>query len=135
MEPLGPTWMSPQEIDALEWHFGRHWNGYLKLKGLIFLTMYAQTAAMDAQQATDLLGRTMDLSSAATTAARTANTMLQSFGGGGKGGPRFGDGAKVLRPPEFDTDDPVKVSNSSTGSPSATTAMPTSSKMWNSWRR
>ena len=53
--------------------------------------MYAQTAAMDAQQATDLLGRIMELSSAATTAARTANTMLQSFGGGGKGGPRFGD--------------------------------------------
>ena len=48
----------------------KRWNGYLKLKGPIFLTMYAQTAAMDAQQATDLLGRTMDLSSAATTAAQ-----------------------------------------------------------------
>ena len=72
--------------------------------------MYAQTAAMDAQQATDLLGRIVELSSAATTAAQTANTMLQNFGGGkGQGGPRFGDGAKVLRPPEvFDTDDPVK---------------------------
>jgi len=88
----------------------RRWHGYLKLKGIIFLTMYAQTAAMDAQQATDLLGRIMELSCAATTAAQTANTMLQNFGGGkGQGGPRFGDGAKVLRPPEvFDTDDPVK---------------------------
>ena len=65
---------------------------------------------MDAAQATDLLGRIMELSTAATSAATTANQMLEAFNAGGKGsGSRFGDGAKLLRSPEvFDTDDPVK---------------------------
>eukprot|EP00435_Cladocopium_sp_Y103_P055464 s1657_g18.t1 len=52
------------------------WDAYLKLKGCIFLCMYTQTMAMDAQQASDLLGRIMEFSSAATTAARTASTMV-----------------------------------------------------------
>ena len=52
----------------------------------------------------------MELSAAATTAATTANRMLDAFNsGGGKGAPRFGDGAKLLRAPGvFNTDDPVK---------------------------
>ena len=69
---------------------------------------------MDASQASDLLGRIMELSTAATTAATTANKMLEAFNSGGKGAQtqRFGDGAKLLRSPEvFDTDDPVKYSN------------------------
>ena len=67
--------------------------------------------AMDAAQANDLLSRIMELSTAATTAANTANTMLETFtsNGGRNSQPRFGDGAKVLRSPDtFDTDDPVK---------------------------
>ena len=83
------------------------------MKGIIFALMYAQTAAMDTQQASDLLGRIMDLSSAATTVAQAASTMIQSFSSSGtKGnGSRFGDGVKVLRSPEiFDTDDPVQYS-------------------------
>ena len=73
--------------------------------------MYTQTMAMDAAQANDLLSRIMELSTAATTAANTANTMLETFtsNGGRNSQPRFGDGAKVLRSPDtFDTDDPVK---------------------------
>eukprot|EP00435_Cladocopium_sp_Y103_P033026 s1787_g8.t1 len=88
------------------------WNSYIRMKGMIFLLMQSQQAvAMDAAQAQDLLSRIMELSSAATTAATTANTMLENFQAGGKGGqaPRFGDGAKLLRSPEvFETDDPVK---------------------------
>ena len=67
--------------------------------------------AMDAQQANDLLGRIMELSTAATSAATTAITMLEAFTKGGKGQSRFGEGAKVLRPPDvFNTDDPIKYS-------------------------
>ena len=61
---------------------------------MVFLVMYTQCAAMDAAQAQDLLGRIMELSTAATTAATTANQMLEAFNsGGGRGAPRFGDGA------------------------------------------
>ena len=91
------------------------WTSYVKLKGMVFLLMYTQTAGMDAAQATDLLGRIMELSQAATTAATTANQIMEAYNaGGGKGnqGPRFGDGAKLLRAPEvFETDDPIKYSN------------------------
>ena len=82
----------------------------LRMKGMVLLMMYTQTSALDAAQATNLLGRIMELSTAATTAATTANQMLEAFNsGGGKGAPRFGDGAKLLRAPEvFDTDGLVK---------------------------
>ena len=92
-------------------HLQARWNAYMKLKGCIFLLMYTQTMAMDAAQANDLLSRIMELSTAATTAANTANTMLETFtsNGGRNSQPRFGDGAKVLRSHDtFDTDDPVK---------------------------
>jgi len=85
------------------------------MKGLVFLLLYTQTSAMDAAQATGLLGRIMGLSTAATTAANTANQMLEAYSaGGGKVSQtsRFGDGTKLLRSPEvFDTDDPVKYTN------------------------
>eukprot|EP00435_Cladocopium_sp_Y103_P056014 s1306_g18.t1 len=55
------------------------WTSYMRLKGLIFLLKYTQTAAMDAAQAQDLLGRIMNLSAAATTAATTADQMLEAF--------------------------------------------------------
>ena len=56
------------------------------MKGMVFMVMYTQCAAMDAAQAQDLLGRIMELSTAATTAATTANQMLEAFNsGGGKG--------------------------------------------------
>ena len=90
------------------------WSSYVRLKGLVFVLMYTQTSAMDAAHATDLLGRIMELSTAATTAATTANQMLEAFNAGGKGAQalRFGDGGKLLRTPEvFDTDDPVKYSS------------------------
>ena len=38
----------------------------------------------DAQQANDLLGRIMELSTAATSAANTANTMREAFTQGGR---------------------------------------------------
>ena len=91
------------------------WASYVKMKGLVFLLLYTQTSAMDAAQATSLLGRIMGLSTAATTAVNTANQMLEAYSaGGGKGSQtsRFGDGTKLLRSPEvFDTDDPVKYTN------------------------
>ena len=58
-------------------HLQARWNAYMKLKGCIFLLMYTQTMAMDAAQANDLLSRIMELSTAATTAANTANTILE----------------------------------------------------------
>ena len=82
----------------------------LRMKGMVLLMMYTQTSALDAAQATDLLGRIMELSTAATTAATTANQMLEALNSGrGKGAPRFGDVAKLLQAPEvFDTDGLVK---------------------------
>ena len=43
------------------------WSSYVKLQGLVFLLMYTEVSAMDAAQAADLLGRIMELSTAATT--------------------------------------------------------------------
>ena len=72
--------------------------------------MVSQAQGMNAEQANDLLTRIMDLSQAATTAAQTATSMMQAAQGG-KGGQRFGDGARVLKSPDvFDTDDPVRYS-------------------------
>ena len=70
--------------------------------------MYTQTSALDAAQATNLLGRIMELSTAATTAATTANQMLEAFNsGGGKGAAGVSNSStgslsvwKVLRPDE-----------------------------------
>ena len=69
----------PQETQGWNGNLARRWDGYFKMKGIIFAVMYGQTAAMDAQKASDLLGRIMDLSSAATTAAQAASAMIQSF--------------------------------------------------------
>ena len=56
----------------------------MKFKGCIFLLMHGQSMAMNAQQANDLLGRIMELSTAATSAANTANTMREAFTQGGR---------------------------------------------------
>ena len=58
------------------------------------------------------LGRIMELSTAATSAANTASTILEAFTKGGEGQQsRFGEGAQVLRPPDaFNTKDPIKYS-------------------------
>eukprot|EP00435_Cladocopium_sp_Y103_P057451 s1590_g19.t1 len=87
----------------------QRWSTKLKLKGLIFMALYIETMGMDAQQAGDLLTRIMELSNAATQAATSATSMIGASQGGGKGMPRFGDVAKVLRPPDvFEVDDPVR---------------------------
>ena len=65
---------------------------------------------MNAEQATDMLTRIMDLSQAATSAAQTASSMMQQFQGS-RNSVKFGDGARVLKSPNvFDTDDPVRYS-------------------------
>ena len=72
------------------------------------MVLYMEVGGMDAQQAGDMLTRIMELSQAATHAANAASTMITQFQQGGKGGTRFGDGAKILRTPDvFDVDDPV----------------------------
>ena len=70
------------------------WSSYIRMKGLVFLLLYTQASAMDAAQATDRLGRIMELSTAATTAANKANQMLEAYnaaGGKGSQAPRLGD--------------------------------------------
>ena len=86
------------------------WQSHLRLRGLVFMMLYLEVGGMDAQQATDMLTRIMDLSQAATQAATTASNLMNEFQSSqGKGGSRFGDGAKILRTPDvFDVDDPVK---------------------------
>ena len=84
----------------------------LRKKGMILTLLYVEAMGMDAQQANDLLTRIMELSNAATQAATTATSMIGEFKQQGKGSSsRFGDGVKVLRPPDtFEVDDPVRYS-------------------------
>ena len=75
------------------------------------LAMLSQANGMNAEQANELVSRIVDLSQAATTAAQAANTMIQNFQSGKGSGQKFGDGARILKPPDiFDTDDPVRYS-------------------------
>jgi hypothetical protein len=97
-----------------KWHGGlrQKWNVKLRLKGLIFMALCMEAVGMDARQANDLLTRIMELSNAAIQAAATATSMIGEVQQQGKGASsRFGDGVKVLRPPDtFEVDDPVRYS-------------------------
>eukprot|EP00435_Cladocopium_sp_Y103_P000040 s2725_g1.t1 len=103
-EPLGP--MQEEEKGNPR----TRWQCHLRLRGLIFMALYLEVGGMDAQQATDMLTRIKDLSQAETQAGNTASNLMNEFQSGqGKGGSRFGDGAKILRTPDvFEVDDPVK---------------------------
>ena len=88
----------------------QQWELRLRLRGVLFLAMMSQAQGMNAEQATDMLTRIMDLFQAATNAAQTASTMMQQFQGA-RNSVKFGDGARVLKSPDvFDTDDPVRYS-------------------------
>lgn len=92
---------------------GVRWEATVRLRGLLFLGLYVQANGMNAAQAEELMNRVISLTSAATNAAMATSTLVNEMQtGGGKGsGPRFGDGAKLLKAPDvFETDDPVKYS-------------------------
>ena len=89
------------------------WESRMRLRFVVFLGLYVQANSMDAGQAQDLVTRIMELSAAATTAAQSANSLYQALEGGkgAGGGQKFGEGARLLKPPEvFETDDPVRYS-------------------------
>ena len=97
------------------------WNGTLKkpwmekkrLRGMLLVSLLTLGQAMDQQQAENILGRVMELSTAATEAARsTASAMeflKQQAENEGDARSRFSDASKVLKQPDcFEVDDPIK---------------------------
>ena len=100
----------------LSYYKQRRWNGRLRgrfekklqLRGLIFMTLWLNTYAMDQEQMARMLDQVMNLANAATTAARASSSVMEKMENRRDGG-GFSEASKILRPPEtFDVDDPMK---------------------------
>ena len=92
----------------------KQWTERKQWYGLLLLSLVTSGHAMDQQQAGQIFTRMLDLSTAATEAARsTASAMdlLQKQAElKGDMGPKFADASGVLRQPDaFEVDDPIKL--------------------------
>ena len=86
------------------------WRCKLQRHGLLLLTLLGQARAMDAATQ-EVLTKVMELSAAATTAAKASADAIQTFEASSSSTARsnFGEASKVLKQPEtFSTDDPVQ---------------------------
>ena len=104
-----------QEVGRLSLRKKR-WNGKLnerfefrlRLKGLLLLGCWTTAQSMDAGQAAQIMNQMMQLTEAATTAARASASALEKMEQRKEGG-NFGEASKVLRAPDsLDGDDPLK---------------------------